>query len=108
MPIKWALDDMYYDTRDLNINSVSIFRFAEVLLVYAEAKAELGTLTDADWAATIGLLRKRAGITGGLTTKPTTVDTYLQSNYFPRNLRPSPLRGTQRKRHRIVFGRVPF
>lgn len=83
MPIKWALDDMYYDTRDLNINSVSIFRFAEVLLVYAEAKAELGTLTDADWAATIGLLRKRAGITGGLTTKPTTVDTYLQSNYFP-------------------------
>ena len=22
MPIKWALDDMYYDTRDLNINSV--------------------------------------------------------------------------------------
>ncbi|WP_028524602.1 RagB/SusD family nutrient uptake outer membrane protein [Runella limosa] len=83
MPIKWTLDDMYYDTRDLNINSVSIFRFAEVLLNYAEAKAELGTLTDADWAASIGALRKRAGITGGLTTKPTVVDSYLQSNYFP-------------------------
>lgn len=83
MPIKWALDDMYYDTRDLNINSVSIFRYAEVLLAYAEAKAELGTLTDADWALTIGALRKRAGITGGLTTKPTVVDTYLQSKYFP-------------------------
>jgi hypothetical protein len=83
MPIKWSLDDALYDTRDLNNNAVSIFRYAEVLLNYAEAKAELGTLTDADWAKTIGALRKRAGITGGLTTKPTTVDPYLQSNYFP-------------------------
>jgi hypothetical protein len=83
MPIKWALDDVYYDTRDLNINSVTIFRFAEVLLNYAEAKAELGTLTDADWAATIGALRKRAGITGGLSAKPTIADPYLQEKYFP-------------------------
>lgn len=83
MPIKWTLDDMYYDTRDLNINSVSIFRYAEVLLNYAEAKAELGTLTASDWTATIGALRKRAGITGGLTTLPTTVDSYLKNNYFP-------------------------
>ncbi len=83
MPIKWALDDMYYDTRDLNINSVAMFRFAEVLLNFAEAKAELGTLTDAEWAATIGVLRTRGGITAGLTTKPTVVDTYLQSQYFP-------------------------
>ncbi len=82
-PIKWTLDDMYYDTRDLNINSIAMFRYAEVLLNYAEAKAELGTLTDADWAATVGVLRTRGGITGGLTTKPTVVDTYLQSVYFP-------------------------
>ena len=88
-PIKWALDDMYYDTRDLNINSVSIFRYAEVLLNFAEAKAELGTLTDADWASTIGLIRKRAGITGGLNTKPTLVDNYLQTNYFPETNDPS-------------------
>jgi starch-binding outer membrane protein, SusD/RagB family len=83
MPIKWSLDDAQFDTRDLNNNAVSIFRFAEVLLNYAEAKAELGTLTDADWAATIGVLRRRAGITGGLTTRPTVVDPYLQSVYFP-------------------------
>ncbi|MBD0349944.1 MAG: RagB/SusD family nutrient uptake outer membrane protein [Flavisolibacter sp.] len=83
MPIKWSLDDVYYDTRDLNNNAVSLFRYAEVLLNYAEAKAELGTLTDAEWAATVGALRKRAGITGGLTTKPTVVDPYLQSVYFP-------------------------
>ena len=83
MPIKWSLDDTYYDTRDLNNNAVSIFRYAEVLLNYAEAQAELGVLTDADWAKTIGALRKRAGITAGLLTKPVIVDTYLQTKYFP-------------------------
>jgi starch-binding outer membrane protein, SusD/RagB family len=83
MPIKWSLDDMYYDTRDLNINSISMFRYGEVLLNYAEAKAELGTLTDADWTNTIGVLRTRGGITAGLTTKPTLIDPYLQSVYFP-------------------------
>ena len=83
MPIKWTLDDTYYDTSDLNNNAVSIFRYAEVLLNYAEAKAELGTLTDAEWATTIGALRKRAGITGGLTAKPTVADTYMQTKYFP-------------------------
>jgi hypothetical protein len=82
-PIKWALDDMYYDSERLNNNSISEFRFAEVLLNYAEAKAELGTLTDADWAATIGVLRTRGGITAGLTAKPTVVDPYLVSKYFP-------------------------
>ena len=82
-PIKWALDDMYYDSERLNINSISEFRFAEVLLNYAEAKAELGTLTDAEWAATVGVLRTRGGITGGLNTKPAVVDPYLVTNYFP-------------------------
>ncbi|NBA84631.1 RagB/SusD family nutrient uptake outer membrane protein [Emticicia sp. CRIBPO] len=83
MPIKWSLDDMYYDGGSRNDNSMSIMRYAEVLLNYAEAKAELGTLTNDDWAKTAGALRKRAGITGGLTAKPAVVDTYLQANYFP-------------------------
>ncbi|WP_316771083.1 RagB/SusD family nutrient uptake outer membrane protein [Pedobacter frigiditerrae] len=82
-PIKWTLDDMYYDAGALNINSISMMRYAEILLNYAEAKAELGTLTDQDWILTVGKLRSRAGITGGLTTKPTTVDPYLVANYFP-------------------------
>lgn len=82
-PIKWTLDDMYYDAGALNINSISLMRFAEILLNYAEAKAELGTLTDAEWAATIGKLRSRAGITGSITTKPTVADPYLIANYFP-------------------------
>lgn len=82
-PIKWTLDDMYYDAGALNINSIALFRYAETLLNFAEAKAELGTLTDADWAKTIGVLRARGGITGGLSTKPTVADPYLVANYFP-------------------------
>ncbi len=82
-PIKWTLDDMYYDAGSLNTNSIAMFRYAEILLNYAEAKAELGTLTDSEWASTVGTLRRRAGITGGLNTKPTVADPYLVANYFP-------------------------
>jgi len=83
-PIKLCLDGKSYDNAALNTNALPYFRYAEVLLNYAEAKAELGTLTDADWAKTIGALRARAGITGGITAKPTTVDTYFKSTYFPK------------------------
>jgi hypothetical protein len=83
MPIKWSLDDTYYDGGTRNDNSISIMRYAEILLNYAEAKTELGTLTNDDWAKTVGALRKRAGITSGLTTKPAVVDPYLKANYFP-------------------------
>jgi len=82
-PIKLTLDDVSFDAGALNTNVAVLFRYAEVLLNYAEAKAELGTLTDADWARTVGALRARAGITGGLATKPVTVDPYLVTNYFP-------------------------
>jgi hypothetical protein len=82
-PIKYVLDDVRYDGGGQNINSIPLMRYAEILLNYAEAKAELGTFSDADWTRTIGALRQRAGITGGLSTKPTTADPYLQTNYFP-------------------------
>jgi starch-binding outer membrane protein, SusD/RagB family len=82
-PIKWVIDDVSVDGGNNNTNAVSVFRFAEVLLNYAEAKAELGTLTDAEWASTIGVLRSRAGITGGLDARPVAADPYLQSVYFP-------------------------
>ncbi|MEO8961899.1 MAG: RagB/SusD family nutrient uptake outer membrane protein [Ginsengibacter sp.] len=83
MPIKYSLDDTKYDQATVSVNSVPVIRYAEMLLNYAEAKEELGTFTDQDWAKTIGALRARAGITGGLTTKPATADPYLQANYFP-------------------------
>lgn len=82
-PIKYVLDDTKYDGGGQNINSIPLMRYAEVLLNYAEAKAELGSFTDADWTKTIGALRQRAGITGGLSNKPVTADPYLQTVYFP-------------------------
>lgn len=81
-PIKWCLDDVYYDGGNYNTNSIALMRYAEILLNYAEAQAELGQLTDADWAVTIGALRTRAGITGNVSTKPTAADAYLQTNYY--------------------------
>lgn len=78
---KYVMDDVAYDNGRTNYNDVPLARFAEVLLNYAEAKAELGSLTDDDWAKTIGALRSRAGITGGLDKKPVTADPYMASIY---------------------------
>jgi hypothetical protein len=39
-----------------------IFRFAEVLLIYAEARAELGIITQQDIDETVNLLRDRVGM----------------------------------------------
>ena len=81
---KYVMDDAGYDNARSNDNDVPLMRFAEVLLNYAEAKAELGTITDDDWSRTIGALRRRAGITGGdLDKLPTVVDTYLQQTFYP-------------------------
>jgi hypothetical protein len=82
-PIKWLLQDEYYDQAANNTNSLPLMRYAEILLNYAEARAELGQLTNSDWSQTVGALRSRAGITGGTTSIPTAVDPYLVANYFP-------------------------
>lgn len=39
-----------------------LYRYAETLLIYAEAKAELGTINQSDVDMTINLLRNRAGV----------------------------------------------
>lgn len=41
---------------------IPLYRYAEVLLIFAEAKAELGTLTQGDLDKTINILRDRAGM----------------------------------------------
>lgn len=81
--IKGTYDERFpYDDESRNENAHLIFRYAEVLLNKAEALAELGTMTDAQWASTIGALRARAGITGpSLTQKPATADPYMVSFY---------------------------
>ena len=82
-PIKYALDDPYYDNGGFNTNALPLMRYAEMLLNYAEAKKELGTFNDTDWAKTVGALRTRAGISAGANTLPTKVDTYLKNTFFP-------------------------
>ncbi|MRG45297.1 RagB/SusD family nutrient uptake outer membrane protein [Chitinophaga sp. SYP-B3965] len=78
-PIKWCYDERFpFDDESRNDNAHIVMRWAEVLLNKAEALAELNTITAADWTATIGALRKRAGITGAtLTTLPTVADPYM-------------------------------
>ncbi|WP_316809253.1 RagB/SusD family nutrient uptake outer membrane protein [Pedobacter agri] len=44
-------------------NNLHLFRYAEVLLTYAEAKNSLGQMDAAIWAKTIGTIRSRAGFT---------------------------------------------
>lgn len=81
---KFTLDDEYFDNVDNGDNNVILFRYAEILLNYAEAKAELGAITDNDWKISIGELRDRAGIAGGLNQVPQQIDNYMQKEYFPK------------------------
>jgi hypothetical protein len=78
--LKFSLDDPFYDLNNRASNAIPVFRYAEVLLNLAEAKAELGTFTQGDWDGTIALLRKRAGIIN--TSMPTTLDTYMRDNFY--------------------------
>lgn len=61
MPIKYVAG-RESDPDNCNENDVIVFRYAEVLLNLAEAKAELGTLTQTDLDNTITLIRKRVGM----------------------------------------------
>lgn len=69
-PIKFVTESKMgsYDMDMNNTTSCDLpeFRYAETLLNLAEAKAELGTLSQTDINNTINELRKRAGMTGML------------------------------------------
>ena len=60
-PIKYVMESAkdIYNGSDVDL---IIFRAAEVLLNYAEAKAEAGTLTQADLDMSVGKLRDRVGM----------------------------------------------
>jgi hypothetical protein len=51
-----------YATYNTSATPAIILRYGEVLLNYAEAKAELGTITQADLGMSINLLRDRVGM----------------------------------------------
>lgn len=55
-------DPVQYASGRVGTTSSPIFRFAEALLNFAEAKAELGTITQADLDKSINLLRDRVGM----------------------------------------------
>ncbi|MGX5691173.1 RagB/SusD family nutrient uptake outer membrane protein [Arcticibacter tournemirensis] len=59
--IKW-MNDPSLDMSGQSIQDLLLFRYGEVLLNYAEAKAELGTLTQDDIDRSIKLLRDRVGM----------------------------------------------
>lgn len=50
------------DRNDRNTNDLPVYRYAEVLLNYAEAKAELETLSQEDLDQSVNLIRRRAGM----------------------------------------------
>ncbi len=54
----------YNSTNQVERNNMDLplYRLAEMLLIYAEAKAELGDLTQADLDISVNVLRKRAGM----------------------------------------------
>jgi len=75
----------YTNTRDnLVAGSVDfpVYRYAEALLIYAEALAELGALTQADLDQSVNLLRSRAGMPAmSLAASNTTPDPVLRAQY---------------------------
>jgi starch-binding outer membrane protein, SusD/RagB family len=67
----------------LNYTALPIYRYAEVLLNYIEAKAELGTATQADVDNTITKIRERVGMPGmNLADVNANVDPVLTA-YYP-------------------------
>ena len=86
----------YYDPQHLSglqsgLN-LMLIRYADVLLMNAEAKNELGQFSSATWDSTIGALRKRAGFTDAAATT------------FPNSLSQDQMRQVIRNERRSEFG----
>ena len=76
------ISDGSHEGSATSTSDFALFRYGEVLLNYAEAKAELGILTDNDIANTIDVIRARVGMTK-MGTVPTVVNE-LMKNYYPK------------------------
>lgn len=76
--VKFYSDKDYASTHHTGTLDASIFRYGEVLLVRAEAAAELGK--DPELNSTVNLLRRRVGFTKDLTASPVS-DPKLQAEY---------------------------
>ena len=76
------ISDSSHEMASTSTADYAVLRYAEVLLNYAEAKAELGELTDDDVAKTIDVIRARVGMPA-MKTVPTVTDDLMQQ-YYPR------------------------
>lgn len=77
-----------HENASTSTSDFPLFRYAEVLLNYAEAKAELGELTTTDISNTIDIIRARVGMPA-MGTVPSE-DNALMLQYYPN------AKGTQR------------
>ncbi len=75
--IKWFVNDP--DPAVQDALDMPLIRYAEVLLIYAEARAELGELTQTDLDISINRLRARAGMPDMTMSPP--VDAVQQQRY---------------------------
>lgn len=81
-PIKW-MNARSYDGNNQSVQDLVLFRFGEVLLNYAEAKAELGELTQGDIDKSIKLLRDRVGMPNlDMAAANASPDPYLLDQYI--------------------------
>ena len=86
-PIKFVQDTTasggQIDRNDRSTCDMPVFRYAEVLLNYAEAKAELGTLTQNDLVITVNEIRSRVGMRGlDMNEANKNIDWYLESKKY--------------------------
>ena len=75
------ISDTNHEGASTSTTDYPLIRYPEVLLNYAEAKAELGELTSEDLAATINVIRARVGMPG-LSSVPSVADALMES-YYP-------------------------
>lgn len=62
--VKWNQEkEENYRAGALCYNALPLFRYGEILLIYAEAMEELGVMSESVWNETVGALRTRAGVT---------------------------------------------
>jgi len=77
-PVKYLTNYILDAINDKTAEDVPLVRYAEILLSYAEAKAELNQFNADVWNETIKLLRERAGI---VSIYPTKADPFMKA-YF--------------------------
>jgi len=79
-PLKFVVNAKQNTNRS---EDIMLIRYAEVLLDYAEAKAELGQFTDADAAKSINLLRSRVGMPALKVSTANASPDPLLNKYYP-------------------------